>query len=131
MRKAIEKNNNDKFEELIKENPRFIINTDIDSATILQEGFRFNAMHIACRSSNFYVVERILSLLRNLQWLTHVFNTDSCLKERCSYLLDSFINTPDLIENNTPLHYACKFANVKIVELLLKIPKIKKNPKNK
>lgn len=131
MRKAIEQKNNEKFEELIKENPRFIINIDIDSASILQEGYRFNAMHIACRSTNLYVVQRLLFLITDLEWLTHVFNTNSCVEERSEYLVDSLINTPDLIENNTPLHYACKFPNLKIVELLLKMSIIKKHPKNK
>jgi ankyrin repeat and LEM domain-containing protein 2 len=41
------------------------------------------------------------------------------MEERSNNLLDAMLNTPDKIENNTPLHYACKFGNVEIVETLL------------
>uniref|UniRef100_A0A914HM12 ANK_REP_REGION domain-containing protein n=1 Tax=Globodera rostochiensis TaxID=31243 RepID=A0A914HM12_GLORO len=108
FRVAIEKGDVTKFDELLRESPRFLVNTSNDLPTILHIGMRCNAMHIACRSSNVYAVQRMLALVQNIEWLRDAYATDACVKERSDNLLDALLNTPDKIENNTPLHYACR-----------------------
>lgn len=68
FRRTIEQKDNEKFENLIKENPRFLLNTNNDLPSILQEGYRFNTLHIACRTGNFYVIKRCLELAADLEW---------------------------------------------------------------
>jgi len=131
LRRAIEKGDNKRFDELLQENPRFVINTNLDTPTIIQEGFRFNTLHVACRSSNVYVVRRVLEQICDLEWLDHCYGTRVCVEGRSCYLLNAFLNTPDTGENNVPLHYACKFGNAKIVDLLLNHRVCKKHPQNK
>uniref|UniRef100_A0A915CV95 Uncharacterized protein n=1 Tax=Ditylenchus dipsaci TaxID=166011 RepID=A0A915CV95_9BILA len=131
LRRAIEQKNDSKFEELLEENPRFLVNTNNDLPTIVQEGFRYNTLHVACRSSNLYVAQRVLSLITNIEWLNKAYGTDCGVMERSNYLLDALLNTPDLVENNLPLHYACKFGEPDIVALLLSHSVCKKKQKNK
>lgn len=119
FRIAIEKHEHNKFDELLRENPRFLVNTSNDLPTILHIGTRYNALHIATRTSNPLAVKKILCLISDKAWLTNAYATDRCMEERSNNLLDAMLNTPDKIENNTPLHYACKFGNVEIVETLL------------
>jgi len=132
FRTAIESKDMEKFEKLLVENPRFLINTNTDSPTVIQMGgFRFNPMHIACRSSNYEVVKVTLDLIGDLDWLTHIYGTATCVVERSLQLFDAMLNTPDLIENNTPLHYACKFGSPELVDLLLSYEVCKRHPINK
>uniref|UniRef100_A0A915DK25 Uncharacterized protein n=1 Tax=Ditylenchus dipsaci TaxID=166011 RepID=A0A915DK25_9BILA len=131
LRMAIEKKRNEDFDKLLKENPRFLVNTNNDLPTIVQEGYRYNALHISCRSSNFYVAKRILDFACDYNWLTDAYGTDAGVKERSEVFLDALLNTPDLIENNTPLHYACKFAQLDIVKLLTGFPTCKREQRNK
>jgi len=53
------------------------------------------------------------------------------VEERSRFILDAFLNTPDLIENNTPLHYACKYGTPDVVDLLVSNRVCKKHPRNK
>ncbi|KAL3101460.1 hypothetical protein niasHT_020779 [Heterodera trifolii] len=108
FRVAIEKGDAAKFDELLRESPRFLVNTSNDLPTILHIGMRCNAMHIACRSSNVHAVRQMLALVQSGEWLRDAYGTDACIKERSDNLLDALLNTPDKIENNTPLHYACR-----------------------
>ncbi len=38
------------------------------------------------------------------------------------YLTDAYLNTPDKMANETPLHFAAKFLCVKAAEVLVKHP---------
>lgn len=76
-------------------------------------------------------MQKILNLITNNSWLTDAYATDTCVTERSSNLLDAMLNTPDKIENNTPLHYACKFSCASIVETLLKFRICSREPINK
>lgn len=52
FRKAIEQRDDRRYKELMDENPGFLINTNSDRPNILHAGFHYNALHVACRSSN-------------------------------------------------------------------------------
>ncbi|KAF7637746.1 hypothetical protein Mgra_00002722 [Meloidogyne graminicola] len=131
FRIAIEKCDHGIFDELVHENPRFLVNTSNDLPTILQLGCRYNALHCACLASNFVAVQKILNLIRDKSWLTNAYSTDKCVIERSENLLDAMLNTPDKLKNNTPLHYACIKANFEIVDALLNFRICKREPLNR
>ncbi|KAL7071164.1 hypothetical protein ACQ4LE_009093 [Meloidogyne hapla] len=130
FRMAIEKGDHAKFDELLRESPRFLVNTSNDLPTIVQIGNRYNALHIACRASNSVAAQKILSLICDKSWLTNAYSTDTCVIERSANLLDAMLNTPDKLQNYTPLHYACKMANLEIVDSLLNFRVCKREPIN-
>lgn len=72
FRRAIEQKNEIKFEELLLENPRFLLNTNNDLPSILQEGYRFNTFHVACRTGNLYAIRRSLELLSDFDWYVFI-----------------------------------------------------------
>lgn len=78
-----------------------------------------------------FQAQKILCLITDKNWLTDAYATDTCVEERSQNLLDAMLNTPDKIENNTPLHYACKFANDGIVETLLRYKDCNREPVNR
>jgi ankyrin repeat protein len=78
-----------------------------------------------------FQAQKILCLITDKNWLTDAYATDTCVEERSQNLLDAMLNTPDKIENNTPLHYACKFANDGIVETLLRYKDCNREPINR
>lgn len=130
FRMAIEKHDHAKFDELLKQNPRFLVNTSNDLPTIVHIGTRYNALHIACRSSNLLAAQKILNIIIDKSWLTDAYATDKCVEERMENFLNAMLNTPDKIENNTPLHYACKFASVELVEMLINFKICNREPIN-
>uniref|UniRef100_A0A914N8H8 ANK_REP_REGION domain-containing protein n=1 Tax=Meloidogyne incognita TaxID=6306 RepID=A0A914N8H8_MELIC len=131
FRVAIEKGDHVKFDELLSESPRFLVNTSNDLPTIIQIGNRYNALHVACRASNLVAVQKILTFICDKTWLTNAYSTDTCVIERSANLLDAMLNTPDKLQNYTPLHYACKMANFEIVDALLNFRVCKREPINK
>ncbi|KAI1713971.1 ankyrin repeat and LEM domain-containing protein 2 like protein [Ditylenchus destructor] len=131
LRQAIEKKDDQTFDALLAENPRFLVNTSNDLPTIIHEGFRYNALHVSCRSSNMYAVDKIMRLITDFNWLIDAFGTDMHVADRSKNLQEAFINTPDLGEYNVPLHYACKFGSTGIVRILVGNRYCKKSPVNK
>lgn len=113
------------------ENPRFIVNMNNDLPSIIQAGYLYNTLHVACRERNIKAATRTLELITDLSWLADAYGTDAYVEERSALLLDAMLNTPDKALNNTPLHYACRMGDTAMVELLLSYRACKKNPKNK
>lgn len=83
------------------------------------------------RFNNFFIKVLLNYCIIKKIRLTHVYGTDSCVEDRSNYLIEALLNTPDLIENNTPLHYACKFGYLEIARILLSYPKCKRYSINK
>ncbi|VDM53517.1 unnamed protein product [Angiostrongylus costaricensis] len=76
LKKAIEKGTVEAVSDLIDSNPRFLVNTSGDTAAIVMEGFRFNALHIAARHGKAGVVEKILQLIGDKRFLAVVYGTN-------------------------------------------------------
>uniref|UniRef100_A0A8D2CQR2 Ankyrin repeat and LEM domain-containing protein 2 n=1 Tax=Sciurus vulgaris TaxID=55149 RepID=A0A8D2CQR2_SCIVU len=132
LRKAVEKGEEDTFSDLIWSNPRYLIGSG-DNPTIVQEGCRYNVMHVAAKENQAPVCQLTLETLENPEFMRLMYPDDdqSMLQKRIRYIVDLYLNTPDKVGYDTPLHFACKFGNVDVVNVLSSHPLIVKNPRNK
>ncbi|XP_052024385.1 ankyrin repeat and LEM domain-containing protein 2 isoform X2 [Apodemus sylvaticus] len=132
LRKAVENGEEHTFSELIWSNPRYLIGSG-DNPTIVQEGCRYNVMHVAAKENQASVCQLTLETLENPEFMRLMYPDDNVdmLQKRILYIVDLYLNTPDKVGFDTPLHFACKFGNVDVVNVLSSHPLIVKNPKNK
>ncbi|XP_014400849.1 PREDICTED: ankyrin repeat and LEM domain-containing protein 2 isoform X1 [Myotis brandtii] len=132
LRKAVEQGDEDTFSDLIWSNPRYLIGSG-DNPTIVQEGCRYNVMHVAARENQASICQLTLETLENPEFMRLMYPDDApdMLQNRICYILDLYLNTPDKGGNDTPLHFACKFGNADVVNVLSSHPLIAKCPRNK
>uniref|UniRef100_A0A8C6XVU1 Ankyrin repeat and LEM domain-containing protein 2 n=1 Tax=Naja naja TaxID=35670 RepID=A0A8C6XVU1_NAJNA len=130
LRKAVEKGDESTFLELIWSNPRYLIGSG-DNPTIVQEGCRYNVMHVAAKENQPGICRLLLDTLENPEFMRLMYPDDDTvmLEKRISYIVDLYLNTPDKTVFDTPLHFACKFGNPEVVSVLASHPGIVKNPK--
>ncbi|XP_026066704.1 ankyrin repeat and LEM domain-containing protein 2-like [Carassius auratus] len=132
LRKAVEKGDELAFTELVWSNPRYLIGSG-DNPTVVQEGCRYNVMHVAAKENQPGIVQILLDTLENPDFMRLMYPDDqeSMLQERIRYIVDLYLNTPDKAGFETPLHFACKFGCPAVVNVLCSHPDIDKNCKNK
>ncbi|XP_051692820.2 ankyrin repeat and LEM domain-containing protein 2 isoform X2 [Oryctolagus cuniculus] len=132
LRKAVEKGEEDTFSDLIWSNPRYLIGSG-DNPTIVQEGCRYNVMHVAAKENQAAICQLTLETLENPEFMRLMYPDDDLgmLQKRICYIVDLYLNTPDKMGYDTPLHFACKFGNADVVNVLSSHPLIVKNPRNK
>ncbi|XP_027748467.1 ankyrin repeat and LEM domain-containing protein 2 [Empidonax traillii] len=132
LRKAVEKGDTATFSELIWSNPRYLIGSG-DNPTVVQEGCRYNVMHVAAKENQPGICQLLLDTLENPEFMRLMYPDDNeaMLKNRIQYIVDLYLNTPDKMGFDTPLHFACKFGNLDVVNVLTSHPAIVKNPRNK
>nr|XP_006134682.1 ankyrin repeat and LEM domain-containing protein 2 [Pelodiscus sinensis] len=132
LRKAVEKGDEATFSELIWSNPRYLIGSG-DNPTVVQEGCRYNVMHVAAKENQAGICQLLLDTLENPEFMRLMYPDDDeiMLQNRIRYIVDLYLNTPDKMGFDTPLHFACKFGNLDVVNVLTSHPDIVKNPKNK
>uniref|UniRef100_K9J3B2 Ankyrin repeat and LEM domain-containing protein 2 n=1 Tax=Desmodus rotundus TaxID=9430 RepID=K9J3B2_DESRO len=132
LRKAVEQGDRDTFSSLVWSNPRYLIGSG-DNPTIVQEGCRYNVMHVAARENQAPICQLTLETLESPEFMQLMYPDDSpdMLQKRICYILDLYLNTPDKGGYDTPLHFACKFGNVDVVNVLSSHPLIAKRPRNK
>ncbi|NXP47522.1 ANKL2 protein, partial [Heliornis fulica] len=132
LRKSVEKGDIATFSELIWSNPRYLIGSG-DNPTVLQEGCRYNVMHVAAKENQPGICQLLLDTLENPEFMRLMYpdDNDVMLKNRIQYIVDLYLNTPDKIGFDTPLHFACKFGHLDVVNVLTSHPAIVKNPRNK
>nr|XP_009930766.1 PREDICTED: ankyrin repeat and LEM domain-containing protein 2 [Opisthocomus hoazin] len=132
LRKAVEKGDTATFSELIWSNPRYLIGSG-DNPTVVQEGCRYNVMHVAAKENQPGICQLLLDTLENPEFMRLMYpdDNDIMLKNRIQYIVDLYLNTPDKMGFDTPLHFACKFGNLDVVNVLTSHPAIVKNPRNK
>ncbi|XP_011369671.1 ankyrin repeat and LEM domain-containing protein 2 [Pteropus vampyrus] len=132
LRKAVEQGEEDAFSHLIWSNPRYLIGSG-DNPTIVQEGCRYNVMHVAAKENQASICQLTLETLEDPDFMRLMYPDDApgMLQKRICYVLDLYLNTPDKVGYDTPLHFACKFGNVDVVNVLSSHPLIVKHPRNK
>ncbi|PBC33508.1 Ankyrin repeat and LEM domain-containing protein [Apis cerana cerana] len=103
-------------------NPRYLIGSG-DTPAILQEGCRYNALHIAVRADRPDMCELILNTVGNTDFIKLLYG-DECKSyvDRAQIILDLYLNTPDKGLNETPLHFAVKFGLKNVVRVLVSYP---------
>ncbi|KAK7874475.1 hypothetical protein R5R35_001562 [Gryllus longicercus] len=132
LRKQIECGDLKSVSSTVWSNPRYLVSSG-DTPAILQEGSRYNALHVAAKARNTAMCEFIIQTVSDPAFVGLLYGDDdpeSC-QERAAILLDLYLNTPDKGLNETPLHFAVKFGAVGVVEALVSCPQCDKNPKNK
>lgn len=99
----------------------------------LQEGSRYNALHIAAKAKNSKLAELLLSTVSNVEFVKLLYGDENeeNAKDRAKVFADLYLNTPDKALNETPLHFACKFGAADVVEVLVSYPQCDKTVKNK
>ncbi|XP_076854955.1 ankyrin repeat and LEM domain-containing protein 2 isoform X2 [Brachyhypopomus gauderio] len=132
LRRAVERGDEAAFSELVWSNPRYLIGSG-DNPTVVQEGCRYNVMHVAAKENQARVAQLLLDTLDNPEFMRLMYpdDQDSMLSKRIRYIVDLYLNTPDKAGFETPLHFACKFGCVDVVNVLCSHPDIVKNRKNK
>ncbi|XP_038559338.1 ankyrin repeat and LEM domain-containing protein 2 [Micropterus salmoides] len=132
LRKAVEKGDEGAFSELVLSNPRYLIGSG-DNPTIVQEGCRYNVMHVAAKENQAGIAQLLLDTLENPEFMRLMYPDDQevMLQKRIRYIVDLYLNTPDKAGFETPLHFACKFGCPDVVNVLCSHPDIDKNCKNK
>ncbi|XP_063820775.1 ankyrin repeat and LEM domain-containing protein 2 isoform X2 [Pseudophryne corroboree] len=132
LRKAVEKGDIATFSDLIWSNPRYLIGSG-DNPTVVQEGCRYNVLHVAAKENQAGISQLLLDALENPEFMRLMYPDDDyiMLQKRIRYIVDLYLNTPDKMVFDTPLHFACKFGNVEVVNVLCSHPDVMKNPRNK
>ncbi|KAM9822554.1 ankyrin repeat and LEM domain-containing protein 2 isoform X1 [Syngnathus typhle] len=131
LRKAVEEGDEKEFHASVWGNPRYLIGSG-DNPTIVQEGCRYNVMHVAAKENQAGIAQLLLDTLEDPAFMRLMYPDDQeeTLQKRIRYIVDLYLNTPDKAGCETPLHFACKFGCPDVVNVLCTHPDTDKNCKN-
>ncbi|XP_015596881.1 ankyrin repeat and LEM domain-containing protein 2 isoform X2 [Cephus cinctus] len=133
FRKLIESGDIEAVRKIAWENPRYLVSS-ADTPAILQEGCRYNALHVAAKVSKTpQMCELILNIVGDPKFVKLFYGEDESKNylNRAQILLDLYLNTPDKFLNETPLHFAAKFGLKEVVRVLVSYPQCVKTLRNK
>lgn len=99
FRKIIEKDSQQEFLDLVNSNPKYLVSSG-DTPVILQEGFRYNAMHVAAKENKSNMCKLITETLESDEFWQKYLSSDKNTVSRTSFegkqvLVDLYLNTPD------------------------------------
>ncbi|XP_060872004.1 ankyrin repeat and LEM domain-containing protein 2 [Metopolophium dirhodum] len=122
FRRLIESGELDKVKLAVNSNPRFLVSSG-DTPSIIQEGCRYNAMHVAARFNQPQIVHFIMECVTSSEFIKSLYGTEESYLSRSEIITDLYLNTPDKAANDTPLHIASKFGHVDVVRELISYDK--------
>ncbi|CAI4232016.1 unnamed protein product [Auanema sp. JU1783] len=132
LKKHVEKDEIEQFCDKIDSNPRYIINTDGDTAAIIMEGFRYNILHLAAKSGKVLAIDELFKRLNSVDYYLKCYGTSlEDVAFRKQNILNAYLNTPDKGSCDTPLHMAAKFGHPEVIKVLLSQPLLDKTLRNK
>lgn len=97
FRAVIERGSSDEFQEVVLKNPRYLIGPG-DTPVILQEGSRYNALHVAVKNNRKEMCQLIIETLESQHFWNILLNqeTQSAMNSKGKqFLVDMYLNTPD------------------------------------
>ena len=97
FRKVIENGSREEFLEIALKNPRYLTGPG-DTPVVLQEGCRYNALHVAVKHNRKEMCQLIVDTLESQLFWNILLNQDtqSALNsQRRQFLVDMYLNTPD------------------------------------
>ncbi|XP_028967921.1 ankyrin repeat and LEM domain-containing protein 2-like [Galendromus occidentalis] len=121
FRKCIMDNDKTLLLEMVWSNPRYLIGGG-DNPTILHEGCRYNAFHVAARSNKPVILQLLIDLLRNTSLFRMLYPDDDedTINQRIKYVINMYLNIPDKTKRgDRPLHFASAMGSLQCVEILL------------
>ncbi|ESN92360.1 hypothetical protein HELRODRAFT_89576 [Helobdella robusta] len=91
--KAIEKGELTTVMQLVKSNPRYLIGGG-DKPTILQQGCRYNALHVCCKYNQLQVCKYLIDELMGVDLYVTMYPDDKweSRRMRMTFLLDYYLN---------------------------------------
>lgn len=135
FKRMIDMKNVESVDNLIEQNPRYLINYSSDGPTILRQGARYNPVIYATVVNAPTVLSCILKKINSLFFIQRCYpaiTDEEQLLEKRNRFLDSYLNTPDKVLYNTPLHFACRAHFIQCIKVLLNyMPTIDIKLKNK
>lgn len=119
FRNVIERGLRQEFLETVLKNPRYLIGPG-DTPVILQEGFRYNAIHVAVKNNRKDMCKLIIDILESQHFWNILFSQESqslINDQRIHFLVDMYLNTPD--KGVSHLENCRTLNNVSINNLLI------------
>ncbi|CAF0725414.1 unnamed protein product [Didymodactylos carnosus] len=115
-----EKGHADELHRLAWSNPRYLISSG-DSPTIIKVSTRYNILHIAALSGQAIIIRTTIKIIKDVNFIKKLYINDSNeqIQARLEYIVDMYLNTPDKMQNETPLHLASKFGHYEAIRVLL------------
>ncbi|CAH8540978.1 unnamed protein product [Schistosoma mattheei] len=131
FRSMLDSGNVDVVKQMVDENPMILVTTS-DTPTILQIRFRYNALHVVASKGNVNLLQFLLNCIDSDKFWERLYPGAS--KEtsyrRQQYVLDLYLNSPELGNFETPLHFASKYGHIECVSMLARHPLTKLDPRN-
>jgi len=71
----------------------------------IQEGCRYNAMHVAAKENQAGIAQMLLDILENPEFMRLMYPDDqeAMLQKRIRYIVDLYLNTPDKAVSSFPI----------------------------
>ena len=123
IRRLVETNQHERLKDTIWAKPTLIIN-DGDVPTIVFEGMRYNAIHVASDKGSAKCLRVLLDTIKDPKFmkLLSPLDDEESRERRIENVLMSYLNIPNKLANETPLHLASKFGREEVIELLVSEP---------